>query len=132
MRRVLAAAAVCAAVIAAGLGGWRVGAGSVPAASQLTSASLVSTTSQHVGRVFYYTGDPGWLYMSVDMGSGIGTVTCQVIGADGRVTTIGSFRLADGFGAWGSPDPGDLGKLTGARLVSASGTVLAAGTFTST
>ena len=70
--------------------------------------------------------------MSVDMGSGIGTVTCQVIGADGRVTTIGSFRLADGFGAWGSPDPGDLGKLTGARLVSASGTVLAAGTFTST
>jgi hypothetical protein len=132
MRRVLAAAAVCLAVVAAGLGGWRAGVASAPAASQLTSASLMSTTSQPAGKVFYYTGDPGWLYMSVDLGSGNGTVTCQVIGADGRVTTIGSFRLADGYGAWGSPDPGDLGKLTGARLVSASGTVLAAGTFTST
>jgi len=133
MRRMLAAAAVCLAVLAAGLGGWRVGVGSAPA-SQLTSASLVSTTSssQNVGKVFYYTGDPGWLYMSVDMGSGNGTVTCQVIGADGRVTTIGSFRLADGFGSWGSPDPGELGQLTSARLVSTDGAVLATGTFTAT
>jgi hypothetical protein len=92
----------------------------------------VSTTSQYVGKVFYYSGDPAWLYMAVDMGSGIGAVTCQVIGADGKVTTIGSFRLADGFGAWGSPDPGNLGALTGARLVSANGTVLAVGTFTNT
>ena len=41
-----------------------------------------------------------------------------------------AFRLADGYGAWGSPNPGYLGKLSGARLVSSSGTVLAAGTFT--
>jgi hypothetical protein len=129
MRRVLAATAVAVAVIAAGLGGWRIGVGSAPAASQLTSATLTSATSQHVGQVFYFSGDPGWLYMSVDLGSGSGTVTCQVIDADGRVTTIGSFRLADGYGAWGSPDPGDVGKLTGARLVSPDGTVLATGTF---
>ena len=132
MRRVLAAAAVSLAVIAAGLGGWRIGVGSEPAASQLTSANLVSTTSQHVGQVFYYTGSPGWLYMSVDMGAGNGMVTCQVISADGRITTIGSFRLTDGYGAWGSPDPGYLGQLTGARLVSANGTVLAQGTFVAT
>ena len=131
MRRVLAAAAVSLAVIAAGLGGWRIGAGPEPE-SQLTSASLASATSQHVGQVFYYSGSPGWLYMSVDMGSGSGMVTCEVIGADGRVTTIGSFQLADGYGAWGSPDPGYLGPLTGARLVSATGTVLASGTFHST
>jgi hypothetical protein len=129
MRRMLAATAMGLAVIAAGLGGWRIGAGSAPAPSMLTSASLVSTTRQHVGQVFLYSGSPGWLYMSVDMESGAGTVTCQVIGADGRVSTIGSFRLADGYGAWGSPDPGYLGKLTGARLVSPDGTVLATGTF---
>jgi hypothetical protein len=120
---------VCLAIIGAGLGGWRVGVGSQTEASQLVQASLVSTTSQPAGKVFYYTGDPGWLYMSVDMGSGNGAVTCQVIGADGRVTTIGSFRLADGYGAWGSPNPGTLGPLTSARLVSADGTVLATGTF---
>ena len=129
IRGALAAAAVCLAIIGAGLGGWRVGVGSEPEASQLTQANLVSTTSQPAGKVFYYTGEPGWLYMSVAMGSGNGAVTCQVIGADGRVTTIGSFRLADGYGAWGSPNPGDLGQLTSARLVSADGTVLATGTF---
>ena len=129
MRRVLAAAAVCLAVVAAGLGGWRIGVGSAPAASPLTSASLMSATRQHVGQVFLYSANPGWLYMSVDLESSSGIVSCQVIGADGRITTIGSFRLEDGYGAWGSPAPGSLGKLTGARLVSASGTVLATGTF---
>ncbi len=132
MRRALAAAAVCLAVIAAGLGGWRVGVGSAPAASPLNRASLVSGTSQHVGQVFYYDRDPEWLYMSVDMGSGNEMVTCQVTDAHGRFTTIGSFRLTDGYGSWGSPDPGDLGELTAARLVSADGTVLATGTFTTT
>ncbi len=132
MRRVLAAAAVCLAVIAAGLGGWRIGVGVAPAASPLMSASLVSASSQHVGQVFYYSRDPEWLYMSVDMGSGDGIVTCQVIDANGRVATVGSFKLADGYGAWGSPDPGELGELTSARLVSANGTVLATGTFTGT
>ena len=130
MRGMIAAAAVFLAIIGAGLGGWRIGVGSESTeASQLTQASLVSSTSQPAGKVFYYTGEPGWLYMSVDMGSGNGAVTCQVVGADGQVTTIGSFRLADGFGAWGSPNPGELGQLTGARLISANGTVLATGTF---
>ena len=132
MRRVLAAAAVCLAVIGAGLGGWRIGIGSAPAASPLMSASLMSASSQQVGHVFYYSHDPEWLYMSVDLGSGNGLVTCQVIDANGRVATVGSFKLADGYGAWGSPDPGSLGGLTGARLVSASGAVLATGTFTNT
>jgi hypothetical protein len=135
IRRVLAAAAVGLAVIVAGLGGWRIGVDTAPVASAaagpLSSASLLSSsTQQHVGRVFVYSGTPGWLYMSVDLGSGSDFVTCQVVGADGQVTTIGSFRLADGYGAWGSPNPGYLGKLSGARLVSSTGTVLAAGTFT--
>ena len=44
--------------------------------------------------------------MSVDLGSGNEAVTCQVVGADGQVTTVGTFKLADGYGSWGSPDPG--------------------------
>jgi hypothetical protein len=132
LRRMLAAAAVGLAVIVAGLGGWRVGIATAPAASAagpLTSASLLTATHKNVGQVFYYSGNPGWLYMSVDLGSGSGSVTCQVIGKDGRVSTIGSFQLADGFGAWGSPDPGNLGDLSGARLVAPNGTVIASGTF---
>jgi hypothetical protein len=126
---------VALAVVAAGLGGWRIGVATAPSAvasasGPLSSAGLVSSVShRNVGQVFLYSGNPGWLYMSVDLGAGSGTVTCQVIGKDGRVTTIGSFRLADGYGAWGSPDPGELGQLTGARLISPTGTVLATGTF---
>ncbi len=130
MRRLLAAAAVGVAVIAAGVGGWSIGAGTAPAVSSgpLTTASLLTATNQEVGDIFIYAGESRWIYMSVDMGSGNELVTCQVIGADGRVATVGSFRLADGYGAWGSPDPG-LGTLRGARLVSASGAVLATATF---
>jgi hypothetical protein len=134
MRRMLSAAAVVLAVVVAGLGGWRIGEVAEPETTPLSSATLVSTTnaSQHVGQVFLYSGEPAWLYMAVDLGSGNGIVTCQVVGADGRVTTIGSFRLADGYGAWGSPDPGVPGQVTGARLVSATGTVIATGTFAPT
>ena len=133
MRRVLAATAVGLAVIVAGLGGWRIGAGTAPAASSaagpLKSASLLSATHQDVGDIYVYSGESTWLYMSVDMGSGNEAVTCQVVGKDGQVSKIGSFQLADGYGSWGSPDPGNIGPLSGARIVSADGTVLATATF---
>ena len=137
VRRALAATAVGVAVIAAGLGGWRIGVGSSPspaassAAAPLTSATLLSATHQNVGDIYVYSGARRWLYMSVDLGSGNEPVTCQVIGANGKVTTVGSFRLNGGYGGWGSPDPADDGTLHGAQLVSADGTVLATATFTS-
>lgn len=118
------------AVIAAGLGGWRIGAAAPPAASPLTSASLLSATRHSVGNIYLYSGTPRWLYMSVDMGSGDGPVTCQLVGTHGQVTTLGSFWLADGSGAWGSPAPANVAGFTGARLVSAAGTILATATFT--
>jgi hypothetical protein len=134
MRRLLAATAMGLAVIAAGLGGWRIGAGTGPAASSaagpLTSASLLTATHQTVGDIFVYSGSSRWLYMAVDLGSGDEAVTCQILSVDGHTTTIGSFQLADGYGSWGSPDPGNLGALRGARIVSASGAVLASATFT--
>lgn len=61
--------------------------------------------------------------------TGNGTVVCQVEGPDGHVTTIGSFRLTGGYGYWGSPDPATNGPLTGARLVTTTGAILAIATF---
>ena len=133
MRRVLASVAVGLAVIAAGLGGWSIGAGTAPAATSaavpLTSASLISSTHQEVGDIFLYNRAPQWVYMRVEMGTGNEAVTCQLVGKDGRISTLGSFRLADGYGAWGSPDPEDLGTLQGAQLVDDHGAVLATATF---
>ena len=130
-RRMLAVAAVALAVVGAGLaGGWGLRfAASPPARSPLSSAPLTSASHRAVGKIYVYDGSPGWLYMSVDLGSGNETVACRVAGADGHVTTVGSFRLAGGYGAWGGPDPGDDSLLTRAWLVSADGTVLATASF---
>ena len=129
-RRILSAAAMAAAVIVAGLGGWGLHAAtSSPAASPLSSAELLTASHQTAGKVYFYDSGSRWLYMSVDIGSGNGTVICQVEGPDGHLTTVGSFQLAGGYGYWGSPDPVTNGPLTGARLVTTTGTVLATATF---
>ncbi len=131
-RRLLAAAA---AVIVAGLGGWGLRAAtSSPPASPLSSAALLTANHQTAGKIYFYDSGSRWLYMSVNIGpgrgaTGNGTVLCQVEGPDGHVTTIGSFRLADGYGYWGSPDPVTNGPLTGARLVTTTGAILATATF---
>ena len=133
VRRALAATAMGLAVVAAALGGWRIVGGpsssTSSATARLTSASLLSATRSSVGSVFLYSGTPRWLYLYVDLGSGDDLVICQVVGTDGRASTVGSFRLADGYGTWGSPDPGNVGAVRGARLLSADGVVLATATF---
>jgi anti-sigma-K factor RskA len=130
-RRMLATAAVALAVIVSGLGGWGL-RGATPSPSPLSSAALLSASHQMVGTIYFYDGSSRWLYMSVNMDSETGTVICQVEGPDGHVTTLGSFRLAGGQGYWGSPDPANNGRLTGARLISTDGTVLATASFPET
>lgn len=129
-RRMLAAAAVVVAVAVAALGGW--GLHAVTSRSPqpaLGTAALLSAGHQDVGEVFVYNGAPRWMYMSVDLNSVDGTVICQLVSADGRVTTVGSFRLAGGYGSWGSPAWVGDGTPVGARLLAADGTVLATATF---
>ena len=132
-------AAVCLAVAAAGVGGWAVGAASPAAttasaqggqaASPLIPASLVAAGGQNIGKVFLYSGSPQWVYMSVDLDTGNESVTCQLVTADGKTHTLGSFQLADGYGSWASPNPGNIKNVTGARLLSATGSILATATF---
>jgi anti-sigma-K factor RskA len=134
-RRLLAAAAAAVAVIVAGLGGWGLRAAtSSPPASPLSSAALLTASHQTAGKIYFYDSGSRWLYMSVNIGpgsgaAGNGTVLCQVEGADGHITTIGSFRLTGGYGYWGSPDPATNGPLTGARIVTTTGAILATATF---
>lgn len=132
--RALSVAAICLAVVAAGVGGWAAGsATSAPtttaAAGQLAPASLVTAGGESVGQVFLYSGSPHWVYMWVDMEAGNESVTCQLVTADGKTHTLGSFQLADGYGSWASPNPGSFENVTGARLLSATGSVLATATF---
>jgi anti-sigma-K factor RskA len=129
-RQLLAAAAVAVALVGAGLGGWSLRpAGTQVAQIPLSSAAFVSADSQTTGRIFVYDASPGWVYMTVDTEAANGTVICQVMGADGRVTTIGSFPLNNGYGSWGSAIPAHIGPIAGARLVAPGGAVLATADF---
>jgi anti-sigma factor RsiW len=132
-RRALAAAAVAVAA-AAGLGGWALrgavappGPGPAAARTPLRSAPLVSAGRRTVGEVFYYGSGQPWMYMTVDLASGNGTVTCELRGPGGRYTAVGTFRISGGYGSWGGG--AGYGQVTGARLLSASGTVLAVAAF---
>src|SRR5450631_373784 len=139
-RRMLATAAVLLAAVACGLGGWGLRGvtsasatrGRSTAQAPLRSAALLTASHQTAGKIFLYDGNPRWLYMAVNTGVSTrsGTVVCQLEATGGRIITIGSFRLDSGYGSWGSPDPVDPGSVTGARLTSPNGTVLATASFT--
>lgn len=125
-RRALTVAAVAVAIVAAGLGGWGLrgsSAGQAAVPSPLRAAELMSAGHRAVGEVFYYGAGQPWMYMTVDLPSGNGTVTCELERPGGRYVLVGAFRISGGYGSWGG-DAGH-GPVTGARLVGAGGAVLA-------
>lgn len=126
--------AVAAAIaLAAGGGGWALsGATRSPApsvAAALAGGTLRSGT-QAVGQVFVYRGHPAWAYMAVDTGTTTGWVQCLLTRADGTSVPVGRFWIHDGYGYWGAPLRADPGAFTGARLVTAGGSVLATARLT--
>ncbi|MFC5764532.1 hypothetical protein ACFPVZ_18555 [Actinacidiphila bryophytorum] len=135
-RWVPAAAAAAAAALVFGAAGWFAataahhGPGGTAAPVSRT-APLLSADHRPAGRLFLYAGDPARLYMAVSGDPGLGdrTVYCQLLRRDGSVVPVGSFRLVGGSGWWDAPAPADGAAVTGARLVTAAGAVLASGSL---
>jgi hypothetical protein len=123
--RTLAAAAFTLAVAAAGLLGWGLRGATTTAAPPLRTAALLTSAHREVGQIFYYDGAAQWMYVYVAMGAPSTTVRCQLQTADGRVTTIATFRLTNGYGAWGIPAPPETSGPSTVRLVTPAGQVLA-------
>ncbi|MPY57885.1 hypothetical protein [Streptomyces spongiae] len=175
-RAVVAVTAAAAVALGFGFGGWAVGTAveeaSAPSSRSsegvgsehgLLEASLLTPDQRTVGRVFAYTGSPGWVYMAVDLGqdrsgSGSGSdsdsdsgsrvvygseaagsrdaypeagkVSCRLERTDGTSIRIGEFSLDEGGrGHWGAPTRVDPDTVSGARLLSADGSVLATAHF---
>lgn len=132
-RQLLATAAVAIAIAGAGIGGWgmRAAATSAGAFSVVSSATLMSTTSdQRVGHVWASSGgDDKSVIMSLDLEQGDEFVTCQVIGSDGKVVDLGAAKLDHGYGSWQFTVRGLNGSVRGAQVVAQDGTVLASATF---
>jgi hypothetical protein len=72
-----------------------------------------------------YEGNPTWLFMYVDDPSWQGALRCEVMVDQGPTVDIGKFWLSEGKGAWAASVGQPAGRLSQARIVSASGQVLA-------
>jgi hypothetical protein len=123
------AAAVAAVVLLVGSLslGWFHGGGASTAGRAVLTADFMQG-GRSVGEVYAYA-HPAWLDMTVTDVRGAEKVTCELVGRDGKVTSVGSFDLVDGSGKWGAPDPGGFAGVAGARLVDHSGRVLATARF---
>jgi hypothetical protein len=144
-RRLRIASAVAALALAVGFGGWTIGtaiedvtAGPRQSARVATGMLWGGLTSARAlgkptGEIYAHPGSPGWIYMSVDLAdAGMpynGDVSCLLVRSDGTVVRVGSFTLHGGYGYWGSPAPIDPSALSGARLTTSDGTVLATAHF---
>lgn len=141
--RVASAAAVVA--LGFGFGGWALGtaienvaagpARPVQAGAGMLQAQLVGAEhGQPVGDIYAHRGSPVWVFMSVDLADTgtpySGKVTCLLERTDGTTVRIGTFHLHHGYGYWGAPASVGFSTLSGARLTSADGRVLATADFT--
>ncbi|MEV6050061.1 hypothetical protein [Streptomyces sp. NPDC052107] len=138
--RLRLAAVATALTVAVGFAGWGIGtaieevvASTAPASvsEPMLVGDMTSATSGggKVGEVYAHPGTPGWIFVSVDSagprGAYTGKVTCLLQHSDGTTVRVGAFPLTAGRGEWGVAAPGDLSTLSGARLTTPGGTVLA-------
>ncbi|MGW0768054.1 anti-sigma factor family protein [Streptomyces sp. NPDC002676] len=142
--RLRIAAVASAFAIACGFAGWGIGTAvqaitASPPAAVETEPVVVGDMmpaaggKQPVGEVYAHPrtgpGAPGWVFVSVALTGPAtrytGTVTCFLERSDGTAMRLGDFALRDGQGNWGVAAPVDSAWLSGARLTSPDGTVLA-------
>ncbi|MFD9095332.1 hypothetical protein [Streptomyces collinus] len=82
------------------------------------------------GEVYAHPGTPGWIFMTVSLDGSTpynGKVTCLLERPDGTTVRAGDFWLRDGRGDWGGSARVDPASVSGARVTSPDGTVLAQG-----
>jgi hypothetical protein len=134
-RRTLVAAAVLVLVLAFGMGAL-VGHSSAPGRSQSDAIGgpiqLSSMTSggRDVGNVLVYEGNPTWLFMYMYHFNYHGTLRCEVTVDNGPPVMLGRFWLSDGRGAWADSVNVPAGALVQARVLTATGHVVAVANLT--
>jgi hypothetical protein len=140
--RLRVAAVAAALVVAVGFGGWAVGtaiedvvagppSSTVQPAAEMLSGDLASAAphGKPVGEIYAHTNPEGWIFMTIDLaGAGktySGKVLCQLEHKDGSKVPVGAFTLHSGSGSWGTPASVDPSAVSGARVTTPDGTVLA-------
>lgn len=137
IRRVLAIAAIAAAVMIATLGAVRIvdaaGSGSPPsrqaAGTEMTSAPMIGKGGHVAGRAFMTVGAERYMFLDVDYGADTGRYRIEMLDQANRVTGLGSVRIAEGHGAWAGELPADSKAPAKVRVVDLDGKVLCSARF---
>ncbi len=130
------AAAVAGLVLVAGGAGWVIGDTSragPPSPAPRVAFSWGSFRSPghsgDIGEAFVSWGRPRWVFMTVDLGRGDGIANCFLVEKGGHLLQVGSLDLSHGSGYWGAAVQAPVWQVTGARIESADGRILATATF---
>ena len=78
-----------------------------------------------VGLVYAYTGQPSWMFVTVNAPTAPDLVRCVVITKSGQRDFVGTFTLVGGKGDWGTPLPVSISSVRSIELTTASGTLVA-------
>jgi hypothetical protein len=97
---------------------------SVPAT--LATATLLQA-NRAVGTVNFYARHTPTVELVVRGVSAKGWLRCELVALDGEVVALGSFKLHEGSGYWGSSTKLDPSKAAGFDLVDTSGRLVASG-----
>ena len=121
------ASVAAALVIVVGVVVWAlVGGEATPPRSTPAMAERALIANGHrVGAVYVYTGSPTWMFVNVDDANAPTTIRCVIITSTNARRTVGTYKLLEGRGGWGTSVPVAFAKMRGLELTSTSGTVIA-------
>ena len=95
---------------------------------ELNATDLVTSDGGPAGQVYAYSGATNWLFIVVSARSGTGFHDVVLIPKDAGGFTIGTMRIVDGRGSWGSTTAFDLNNVQ-VQLVPENGRAAYEATF---
>jgi hypothetical protein len=102
----------------------------VPQGSALRTGTFLTAGGQVLGQIVAYRGSPSWVFMQVDVPNYNGSIKCTLQVDDGSTVAFGTFTVKAGTGQLSkSIGSVDVGHLRGAKLVTSTGSSVAAATF---
>jgi hypothetical protein len=102
----------------------------VPQGSALRTGTFLTAGGQVWGQIVAYRGSPSWVFMHVDVPNYDGPIECMLQVDDGSTVAFGTFTVKGGTGQFSkSIGSVDVGHLRGAKLVTSTGSSVAAATF---
>ena len=102
----------------------------VPQGSALRTGTFLTAGGQVWGQIVAYRGSPSWVFMHVDVPTYNGPIKCMLQVEDGSTVAFGTFTVKGGTGQFSKSIASvDVGHLRGAKLVTSSGSSVAAATF---